>query len=179
MNTNKILPKIVLLITILFSNAVSANMPDPPGQVKPGEKAVNEAYLFAHMMHGDYWRLYYSVSLDGLHWTALNQGRRVTDDYRGHPDICRGHDGRYYLAGNRNDSAPDIDFWVSDDLLRWERYSQVTPKLKDTPGYAQALQRIGAPKLFYDTDSSQYVLTWHTPHQRGTREDPERYATRG
>ena len=52
-----------------------AQMPDPPGQVKPGETAKCEAYLFAHMMQGDYWRLYYSVSLDGLHWDILNGGK--------------------------------------------------------------------------------------------------------
>jgi hypothetical protein len=58
------------------------------GQVKPGGKAVHQAYLFAHIMEGDYGHLYYSVSLDGLdglHWTLLNGGRRVFEDYRGHP----------------------------------------------------------------------------------------------
>ena len=138
-------------------------------------KAVHEAYLFAHMMHGDYGRLYYSVSLDGLHWRPLNQGRRVFEEYRGHADICLGHDGRYYLVGNRNDAAPDINFWVSDDLVTWSRYGDVTPNLKETPGYENALQRIGAPKLFYDQAGAQYILTWHTPHKEGSREDPERY----
>jgi hypothetical protein len=76
-------------------------MPDPPGQLRPGESLHHEAYLFAHMMHGDYGRLYYSVSLDGLHWKQLNAAKRVFEDYRGHADICRGHDGRFYLVGNR------------------------------------------------------------------------------
>ena len=56
-------------------SVASAQMPDPPGQVVPGEKAQYEAYLFAHMMQGDYWRLYYSISRDGLHWQLLNQGQ--------------------------------------------------------------------------------------------------------
>ena len=160
-----------IAMALLRVGAACAQQPDPPGQAV-GTEPVHQAYLFAHMMHQDYGRLYYSVSRDGLHWTALNDGRRVCDDYRGHPDICKGHDGRYYLVGNRNDSAPDINFWVSDDLIRWERYSNVTPDLPRTPGYAQALPRIGAPKLFYDADSSQYVLTWHTPHQHGTPRTP-------
>ena len=163
-----------IVIGACLAGAGLAQQPDPPGQAE-GTKPVNEAYLFAHMTHQDYGRLYYSVSVDGLHWTALNDGRRVFNDYRGHADICKGHDGRYYLVGNRNDSAPDINFWASDDLVHWERYSDVTPDLKETPGYAEALQRIGAPKLFYDTDSAQYVLTWHTPHEQGTPKDPERY----
>ena len=75
-----------------------AQMPDPPGQVKAGQRPQHEAYLFAHMMHGDYGRLYYSLSRNGLHWDLLNQGKRVFEAYRGHADICRGHDGRYYLV---------------------------------------------------------------------------------
>jgi len=161
-------------LLLLLTSIVYGGQPDPPGQVLSGSP-VHEAYLFAHMIHSDYGRLYYAASLDGLHWYNLNQGKRVFEDYRGHPDICEGHDGRYYLVGNRNDSAPDINFWVSEDLVTWTSYSNVVPNLKQTPGYEHALQRIGAPKLFYDRSGSQYILTWHTPHQQGTKEDPERY----
>ncbi|MFB3826458.1 MAG: glycosyl hydrolase family 43 [Bryobacteraceae bacterium] len=163
---------------LLLSAALATlwgQQPDPPGQIRDGSKARNEAYLFAHMIQGDYGKLYYTVSLDGLHWRTLNGTRRVFEEYRGHPDIALGHDGRYYIAGNRNDSAPDINFWVSDDLIKWAKYSDVTPDLKATPGYGHALQRIGAPKMFFDERSRQYILTWHTPHLPGTKEDPERY----
>lgn len=166
---------LILAIFVGCSLTLSAQQPDPPGQVKEGEKPVNEAYLFAHMTHQDYGRLYYSVSLDGLHWHRLNGGKRVFEEYRGHPDIVKGHDGRYYLAGNENDASPDINIWASNDLVSWEKHSVYTPQLKKTPGYGHALQRIGAPKLFYDEPSGQYVMTWHTPHLEGTKEDPERY----
>ena len=164
---------LVIVLTLLATLTI-ADLPDPPGQIEPS-KAVNQAYLFAHMMHEDYGRLYYSVSQDGLHWTILNDGKRITNDYRGHADICKGPDGRYYLVGNRNDSSPDINFWVSDDLITWTRYGKVTPDLKKTPNYSNAMQRIGAPKLFYDTDSQQYVLTWHTPHEGVDPGLPEPY----
>jgi hypothetical protein len=168
------------LIAVLIAMAwmqlpVSAQQPDPPGQPLPGQPPIHQAYLFAHMMHGDYGRLYYSVSLDGLHWQMLNNGQRVFDEYRGHPDIAKGHDGRYYIAGNRNDSAPDINFWVSDDLITWEHYSDYVPELTRTPGYEHALPRIGAPKIFFDEASAEYLVTWHTPHLWGTDTDPERY----
>jgi hypothetical protein len=164
-----------LVTAMLMVSPVAAQMPDPPGQPEPGKPAKNEAYLFAHMMQGDYGRLYYSVSLDGLHWKILNGGKRVSETYRGHASICQGHDGRYYLAGNRNDSAPDINFWVSDDLLTWTKYSDYLPDLKHVPDYPTAMSRIGAPKLFYDEASSQYLLTWHTPHDMGETTLPEPY----
>ncbi|PKD19079.1 glycosyl hydrolase family 43 [Salegentibacter salinarum] len=163
-----------IFILLGLSN-VLAQQPDPPGQVNSGEKAVNEAYLFAHMTHKDYGRLYYSVSKDGLHWQNLNEGERVFDNYQGHPDIVKGPKGNYYIAGNTSDSSPDINIWSSDDLITWEKHAIYTPDLTATPGYENALQRIGAPKLFYDKASSQFIMTWHTPHKEGTKEDPERY----
>ncbi len=166
--------KFLLVLLSIYSFAALAQQPNPPGQVKDGEKPVNEAYLFAHMMDGDYGELYYTVSLDGLHWQQLNDGKRVFEGYHGHPDIVKGRDGRYYIAGNSDDGAPDINIWVSTDLIKWKKYSVYTPDLKKTPGYSP-LQRIGAPKLFYDNASKQYVMSWHTPHLEGTKEDPERY----
>jgi len=164
-----------LLVSLVLAAPGRAQMPDPPGQVAPGEKAKYEAYLFAHMLHSDYGRLYYSVSLDGLHWEMLNDGRRVFDPYHGHASICPGHDGRYYLVGNRGDDQPDINFWVSEDLATWKKYSDYAPDLKQVPDYPKALARIGAPKLFYDQASSQYLLTWHTPHDLGQTTLPEPY----
>jgi hypothetical protein len=31
--------------------------------------------------------------------------------------------------------------------------------------------------MFWDSATSQYIVTWHTPHLPGSREDPERYWT--
>jgi hypothetical protein len=43
------------------------------------------------------------------------------------------------------------------------------------PDYPKPLFRIGAPKLFFDEASSQYLLTWHTPHELGPTNLPEPY----
>ena len=100
----------IAALVVVWSTTSNAQMPDPPGQVKPGETVKFEAYLFAHMLQGDYGRLYYSVSRDGLHWEMLNRGRRVYEDYRGHASLVKGHGGRYYLVGNHGDDQPDIYF---------------------------------------------------------------------
>src|ERR1051326_2415548 len=123
------------MIALVWTFSSKAQMPDPPGQVRGDEQPIFQAYLFAHMLASDYGRLYYTVSLDGLHWKMLNHGKRICDEYRGHPDICQGHDGRYYLVGNRGDDRPDINFWVSDDLLSWRKYSDYAPDLKHVPNY--------------------------------------------
>ena len=127
------------------------------------------------MTHAQYGVLHYAVSLDGLHWTRLNGGRPVSQDYHGHPSIAQGGDGRYYLVGNRSDSDPDIRFWVSDDLVLWTPFGKVRPDLQKFQGLPHPLQRIGAPKLFFDKPSGRFLLTWHTPNVPGSAEDPERY----
>ncbi|TRX28900.1 glycosyl hydrolase family 43 [Flavobacterium franklandianum] len=170
-----ILNTVLIFAVLLLETTLFAQQPNPPGQVQNGSKAKNEAYLFAHMTHMDYGRLYYSVSLDGLHWTNLNNGKRVFPEYQGHPDICKGPDGKFYIAGNTSDDSPEINIWVSDDLIAWKKHAVYKPNLKSTPDYSNALQRIGAPKLYYDKDSAMFMLTWHTPHKPGSKEDPEAY----
>ncbi len=87
---------ICILRVVVWS--VSAQQPGPPAQRKSTKPV--------------YRRLYYSVSLDGLHWKRLNGGRRVFEEYRGHSEICLGHDGRCYLVGNRDDAAREVNFRV-------------------------------------------------------------------
>ena len=131
----------------------------------------SEAYLFAHMVEGDYGRLYYSVSLDGRHWMFLNDGKRVHEAYHGHPDICRGHDGRYYLIGNRA-SVEAIDIWGSEDLIHWERHGEFMPELEKTEGFKAGFFYAGAPKMYYDEPSATYLMTWHTPSEKNVPEEP-------
>lgn len=149
-------------------------------QVAPGGPVTpyvhpQKAYLFAHMTSERYGVLHYSVSLDGLHWTRINGGRPVSADYHGHASIARGGDGRYYLVGNKSDSDPLIRFWVSDDLIRWTPFGTWQPDLRNTPGHPHTLQRIGAPKLYFDAPSGQFLLSWHTPNLDGSDADPEGY----
>jgi len=147
----------------------------PPGAPETPAVDPERAYLFAHMTRERYGVLYYSVSLDGLHWRRVNRGNPVSSDYHGHASIARGGDGRYFLVGNRSDEDPLIRFWVSNDLIRWTPYATYQPDLADIAGHANALQRIGAPKLLFDPASQSFLLTWHTPNVPGAKEDPERY----
>jgi hypothetical protein len=90
---------ILWTVLMLSSTADAQSKASDSGAAPKGE--AHAGYLFAHMVQGDYGRLYYALSSDGLHWRTVNSGKRVLGaEYWGHPDICRGHDGRYYLIGN-------------------------------------------------------------------------------
>lgn len=171
----------IVAISLLATGAAQpAGNPDrgqaaaPGGPVTPFVDPA-KAYLFAHMTKEHYGTLFYSVSLDGFHWRQINGGRPVSSDYHGHASIARGADGRYFLVGNKGDDDPLIRFWVSNDLVHWTPYGTYRPELKGIPDHPHPLQRIGAPKLFFDTPSGQFLLTWHTPNLDGSAEDPERY----
>lgn len=117
------------------------------------------ACLFAHMTKEDYGRLYYSVSLDGLNWKSLNNGERVKNDYRGHPDICKGRDGSYYLIGN-DESKKEVKIWRSENLVTWKVQNSFVVEYDSK----MDLQNDGggAPKIFFDEPNDQYVITLHT-----------------
>lgn len=132
-------------------------------------------YLFAHMTKADYGRLHYSLSTNGLHWQRLNGGRRILgDEYWGHPDICRGHDGRFYLAGNirPNDG---LALWVSADLVNWAKLRELRLDVSRVPGYRDNSGNHGAPKIFFDDAMHTYLITWHTSRNRRHPLDTEAY----
>jgi len=156
---------VLLLAALLAPQAAPARTISEP----------DRAYLFAHMMRGAYGKLYYSVSLDGLRWRQVNGGKPVSADYHGHASIARGSDGRYHLVGNKSDDDPFIRFWVSSDLISWTPSGAYRPNLGEIPGHPHALQRIGAPKLYFDAPSERFLLTWHTPNVPGSDLEPERY----
>ncbi|MBD5331345.1 MAG: glycoside hydrolase family 43 protein [Bacteroides sp.] len=114
-------------------------------------------YLFAFITSSEYYRLHYAVSRDAYNWQTLNNGKIINETYKGHPDICQGPDGVYRMIG-----VMPLALWESLDLIDWT----ITPL--DTDIFDQssklgyfAVPDYGAPKIFYDAISEQYIITWH------------------
>lgn len=168
-------PKIMAMVLACVAGVATAQTPTPPGAPFTPPVDPARAYLFAHMTKEHYGVLYYSVSLDGYRWRRVNGGQPVSADYHGHASIVKGPDARYYLVGNKGDDDPFIRFWVSDDLIRWQPFGTYRPNLDRIPNHAGALQRIGAPKLYFDAPSGKFALSWHTPTVQGSPQDPESY----
>lgn len=139
-----------------------------------GTSSATGGYLFAHTTKGNYGRMYYSVSKDGLRWKLLNQGQHIFSDYRGQPDITRGHDGRFYLVGNHS-MDPHVLIWSSKDLIQWTHHSTFSPDLTSVPGFKTSIRFVGAPKVFYDETEKVYILTWNSPSLPSAKDDPERF----
>jgi hypothetical protein len=114
------------------------------------------------MLTNDYGSLYYSISRDGLNWELLNKGKKIDSIYRGHPDICEGEDGHYYMIGVEGFSG-DLILWRSNDLVSWSKERDL-PKsafLDNNPGFLTNQHWYGAPKMYFDEASMYYIITWH------------------
>lgn len=120
-------------------------------------------YLFAHMTNDNYARLFYSLSRDGIHWEQLNDGKIVAPSYFGHPTISRGKGGIYYMISLTTGSIPRQPvLFYSKDLVEWkERPLKLEHFDVSDQGYANDVYCYGAPKIFYDKKSRQYIITWH------------------
>ena len=130
-------------------------------------KAQEGGYLFAHMRHKDgdhdkeYGRMCYYISKDAKTWTKLNNNKQVEPEYRGHPDIIKGRDGRYYMIGVSETTKNPI-LWTSKDLVKWKQEKELsTESFTNINGYYTERVWFGAPKLYFDKDSDQYIITWH------------------
>jgi len=124
----------------------------------------NGGYLFAHMVTEDYGRLYYSISRDGINWKIINGGKRIRDDYRGHPDICEGPFGYYFMivVADTPPSLRRITIWRTTDFITWTDYKTIPNEVLDNvSGYKNNESYYGAPKMFYDNSSSRFLITWH------------------
>ena len=174
----KIMNYILCMLMVFASWCCSDD--ESNGNSKENETTVSTdgGYLFAHMMGQDYARLFYSVSRDGIHWETLNRKRIVLEDYCGHPDICRGGDGAFYMIGVRPNTGIPI-LWRSLDLATWtetELDKQIFNKISEQ-GYKNEETYYGAPKMFYDKDSQQYIITWHAG-KTGNDGDEEEWKTK-
>lgn len=120
-------------------------------------------YLFAHMTNSDYGSLYYSVSEDGITWTTLNCNKKI-NNYKGHPNISIGADGQYYMIGVSNGSNGAVPvLWKSKDLITWSVSKNLPLSAFDVTSQGFTIDNVwlGAPKMFYDKSSNQYIISWH------------------
>lgn len=122
------------------------------------------AYLFVHMTDDNYGKMYYDISRKGVTWTSLNRGKQIEPNYTGHPTITKGGDGKYYMIGVEKavrDCAPVV--WSSSDLITWAS-KKLDRSIFDVSQFGADNHDawIGAPKVFYDNATDQFLISWHS-----------------
>ncbi len=128
------------------------------------EETGTGGYLFVHTGKGDgnYYRLYYGISHDGISWTELNGGESPMPTYWGFPYVTKDNDGTFWLIGVSNTVPRYPMIWKSNDMVSWTVYKTLPRSVLALPsGYSNDTNSFGAMKLFFDPASEQFMLTWH------------------
>jgi beta-xylosidase len=119
-------------------------------------------YLFSSFRGNGEDGLHLAYSRDGLKWTALNndtsflkpqaRGKLMRD-----PCICQGPDGTFHMVWTTGWWDKGIGIAHSKDLITWS--DQVALPVM---GHEPNAVNCWAPEIFYDADSSQYIIFWAT-----------------
>ena len=128
------------------------------------EETGTGGYLFVHTGKGDgnYYRLFYGISHNGISWTELNGGESPMPTYWGFPYVTKDSDGTFWLIGVSNNVPRYPIVWKSNDMVSWTVHKSLSPSVLALPsGYANDTNSFGAMKLFFDPASEQFMLTWH------------------
>lgn len=131
-------------------------------------------YLFAHTGNGDgnYYRMFYAISQDGLSWTELNSGESPMPTYYGFPYITKDTEGTYWLVGISNTVPRHPMIWKSSDCVAWNLVKNIPRSVMALPdGYENDTNSFGAVKIFSDPVSGKFMLTWHASESGKTDSD--------
>lgn len=113
-------------------------------------------------------KLHIALSVDGRHWTALNNNEPVNDLHVRDPYVRRGPDGLWRVLStgggrglDRQKVGPACMYLSSPDLINWKTEGPLTlmKDVKDSSGKILA-RNIWAPEWFYDKNAKDYVLLW-------------------
>ncbi|MBO4658561.1 MAG: glycoside hydrolase family 43 protein [Prevotella sp.] len=121
-----------------------------------------DVYLFSYFV-GQSDGLHLAYSYDGLHWTALNDGRPMMTPMVGNdrllrdPSIVQGPDGIFHMVWTSSWHDRIIGYASSPDLIHWSEQRAI-PVMEHEP----EAKNSWAPELFYDKPSHTFYIYWAT-----------------
>lgn len=120
-------------------------------------------YLFAHTGTGsNYYHIFYALSRDGKTWISLNRGKSPLTSYYGFPYIVADKNGTFWLIGTSSGAKPHFPIvWWSEDMVTWKHKDLPSSIMALPDGYENDTNSYGAMKLFFDSASEQFLITWH------------------
>ena len=85
------------------------------------------------------------------------------------PDVCVGHDGKFYMTASSFGGLPGLPILVSDDLVNWEYAAYALkehPFATHSPEHGNA---VWAPSIRFRADKGEYVIYWGDPDRGAYR----------
>ena len=127
-----------------------------------GADSKKDVYLFTSFREPATDGLYFLYSHDGYHWTDLGGGwlppaigeKKIMRD----PSMAQGADGVWHLVwtcGWNGDKG--FGYASSKDLIHWSEQEFISVMAKEPDAF-----NVWAPEIFYEKDSSQFIIIWAT-----------------
>jgi len=123
----------------------------------------SDVYLFSYFTDRGEHGLYLASSMDGLSWTALNDGNPILapgigkDSLMRDPSIVQGPDGTFHMVWTTGWWDRYIGYASSKDLVHWSE-QKIIPVMEHEP----EAKNSWAPELFYDEASGLFYIFWAT-----------------
>jgi hypothetical protein len=123
----------------------------------------NKVYLFSYFINNSRDGLHLAYSLDGLKWTALNDGRALLvptvgkDRLMRDPSVVQGPDGTFHMVWTSSWTDRIIGYASSPDLIHWSEQKAIPVMMHEPEAH-----NCWAPELFYDEPSQTYYIYWAT-----------------
>ena len=144
----------LLILPTLLALALPA-VSQPAAPPKTPVPARYTAYLMAYF--GPEQKLFYAVSRDARHWTALNGSRPVLDPGTALRDpFLNRVGGTFHLVHTMAWDNPVIYHWQSPDLIHWQG-GPITVVAKEQ-------KRAWAPEFFFVPTEKLFYVFWASKH---------------
>jgi len=143
-----------------FAGLVAAFMVSGCAVAPEPAPAEDTAYIFSSFRGDGETGLHLAYSLDGLTWTALRGDAsymipEVGGQLMRDPCIIKGPDGRYHMVWTTGWWENNIGIAHSSDLISWTDQTQL-----DVMAHEPGVMNSWAPEIFYDEETTEYVIFW-------------------
>ncbi|MFT4031648.1 MAG: glycoside hydrolase family 43 protein [Siphonobacter sp.] len=122
-----------------------------------------DAYVFSYFLDNGQDGLHLACSTDGLHWSALKNGKSFLqpeigkDKLMRDPCVIQGPDGLFHMVWTSGWWDKGIGYASSKDLIHWSQQQNI-PVMEHEP----TAKNSWAPEVFYDDQTKQYIIYWAT-----------------
>ncbi len=125
-----------------------------------GQETSKAAWLFAGFKGNGEDGVYFATSLDGYHWTLVNDDKPVvkqseTGELMRDPFIQRAPDGSIVMVWTWGWHGRTIGYSTSSDLLHWAPHRQL-PVMADEPSALNTW----APAIYYEPSKKRWLIFW-------------------
>jgi hypothetical protein len=131
------------------------------GSFLNAQERADSVYMFSYFINNGEDGLHLAYSRDGLHYTALKEGRSLLtpevgkDKLMRDPCVIRGADGLFHMVWTVSWNDKGIGYATTKDLKTWSPQQFIPVMIHE-----DSARNTWAPEITYDPHSKRYMIYW-------------------